>query len=300
MQQRMTMRTIAAVPGRLAWHGLALLKPIYTRKPLGAVGLSVVFLLFFTAIFAEVLSPYDPLYMTFADRFQGPNPTHLLGTDNFGRDIFSYIIHGSRISLFVGFFCVFLGTGIGAMWGLVSGYAGRHFDLFSQRIIDILLGFPALVFALALMASLGSSLTNTVIAISITFVPRTTRVVRASAITVKGMTYVDAARVNGCAPLRIMLRHVLPNCAAPYLIMATSLLGTAILTEASLSFLGVGVPPPHASWGRMLSGIGRDFLVTAPWISMFPGLAITVVVLAFNLFGDALRDLWDPRLRGGK
>jgi len=300
MQKRMNIRTVAAVPGRLAWHGLALLKPVYTRKPLGAAGLTVVILLLFTAIFAEVLSPYDPLYMTFTDRFEAPNAKHPLGTDNFGRDILSYIIHGSRISLFVGFFCVLLGTGTGAIWGVVSGYAGRRFDLFSQRFIDILLGFPALVFALALVAGLGSSLSNTIIAISITFVPRTTRVVRASAITVKEMTYVDAARVNGCSPLRIILFHVLPNCAAPYLIMATSLLGTAILTEASLSFLGVGVPPPHAAWGRMLSGIGRDFLVTAPWISVFPGVAISIVVLAFNLFGDALRDLWDPRLRGGK
>ncbi|MCI0786305.1 MAG: ABC transporter permease, partial [Chloroflexi bacterium] len=192
-----------------------------------------------------------------------------------------------------------LGTGFGAIWGLTSGYAGGKFDLLSQRLIDILQSIPTLALALVIVASLGSSLNNIVFAISIGLIATSARVVRASAIVIRNLDYIQAAVAMGASWQRIVFRHVMPNSFAPYLIIATAGLGVAILQEASLSFLGVGVPPPHPSWGRMLSGLGRDYFLIAPWMSLAPGLAIVVVVMAFNFFGDALRDVLDPRLRGG-
>lgn len=270
----------------------------FASKPLGAISGFLIAIVVFLAIAAPIVSPFDPLWQYPDEALLAPSLRHLMGTDNFGRDILSNIFYGARVSMIVGFVSVVVGTGIGALWGLFSGYLGGKLDILSQRLIDILLAIPALVLALILVAGLGSSLATTIIAISIVFIPPATRVVRGSAIAVRQSTYVDAARSFGCSDLRIALRHVMPNCLAPWLIVATTSLGRAILLEASLSFLGVGIPPPHPSWGRMLSGIGRSYMMSAPWISVFPGLAITITVLAFNLFGDALRDVWDPRLRG--
>ena len=287
----------AVVAGTLGRVGRALLR-FGRYKPLGAASGLVVFVIVLAALFAPWVATHDPLKMSVSERFQGYSSRHLMGTDNWGRDVFSNVVHGARISVSVGFLAVFLGTGLGALWGLVSGYAGGWFDLLTQRLVDMLQGLPTLVLALVLVAALGASVTNTVLAIAFTLLPLGARVVRATAISVKENTYVDAARAIGASPLRVALRHVCPQCMAPYLIVVSTTLGTAILMEASLSFLGVGVPPPEPSWGRMLSGVGRDFLLRAPWISFFPGLAISLTVLGFNLLGDALRDVWDPRLRG--
>ncbi len=252
----------------------------------------------FLSVFGAYLTPYTPIDMDFGDKLQSPRADHWLGTDLYGRDVLSNIIGGAKISIYVGFASVIIGTGIGAVWGLISGYMGGRFDLISQRLIDIKQSIPTLALALVIVASLGSSLNNIVIAISIGLISTSVRVVRSSAISIRNMTYVDAANCIGASWIRIVFRHVLPNSMAPYLIVATGALGSAILTEASLSFLGVGVPPPHPSWGRMLSGLGREYLLIAPWLSLAPGIAIIVVVLAFNLLGDAMRDVLDPRLRG--
>ena len=280
--------------GQRAW-----LRRFVLYKPLGAVGAAVVLGMLFLSVFGNFLTPYNPIDMDFSARLESPNASHLFGADLYGRDVLSNIIGGARISVYVGFVSVILGTGFGAIWGLTSGYAGGKFDLLSQRLIDILQSIPTLALALVIVASLGSSLNNIVFAISIGLIATSARVVRASAIVIRNLDYIQAAVAMGASWPRIVFRHVLPNSFAPYLIIATAGLGVAILQEASLSFLGVGVPPPHPSWGRMLSGLGRDYFLIAPWMSLAPGLAIVIVVMAFNFFGDALRDILDPRLRGG-
>jgi peptide/nickel transport system permease protein len=256
--------------------------------------------MFFLSAFGSFLTPYNPIDMNFTAKMESPNLRHPLGTDLYGRDVLSNIIGGAKISIYVGFASVILGTGFGAIWGLTSGYAGGRYDMYSQRLVDILQSIPTLALALVIVASLGSSLNNIVVAISIGLIATSARVVRASAISIRNMDYVAAAISTGAGWRRIVFRHVLPNSMPPYLVVATAGLGIAILQEASLSFLGVGVPPPHPSWGRMLSGLGRDYLTTAPWLSLAPGIAIVVVVLAFNLVGDAFRDMFDPRLRGSE
>ena len=268
------------------------------NKPLGAVGAGIVLFMFFLTAFGSFLTPYNPIDMDFFAKLESPSATHPLGTDLYGRDVLSNIIGGAKISIYVGFASVIIGTGLGAVWGLTSGYSGGRYDLISQRFIDVLQSIPTLALALVIVASLGSSLNNIVIAISIGLIATAARVVRSSAIVIRNMDYILAAVAMGASWQRIVFSHVMPNSFAPYLIVATAALGGAILQEASLSFLGVGVPPPHPSWGRMLSGIGRDYFLIAPWMSLSPGLAIVFVVLAFNLFGDALRDVLDPRLRG--
>jgi len=276
------------------------MKRFVVHKPLGAVGAGVVLVMLFLSAFGSFLTPYNPIDMNFMAKLESPNFSHPLGTDLYGRDVLSNIIGGAKISIYVGFASVIMGTGFGAIWGLTSGYAGGKFDMYSQRLIDILQSIPTLALALVIVASLGSSLNNIVIAISIGLIATAARVVRASAISIRNMDYVTAAISTGAGWRRIVFRHVLPNTLAPYLVVATAGLGIAILQEASLSFLGVGVPPPHPSWGRMLSGLGRDYLTSAPWLSLAPGIAIVVVVLAFNLVGDAFRDMFDPRLRGSE
>ena len=268
------------------------------NKPLGAVGAAIVVFTFFMGAFGPFLTPYNPIDMDFSAKLKSPSGSHPIGTDLYGRDVLSNIIGGAKISIYVGFASVIIGTGLGAVWGLTSGYAGGKYDLFSQRLIDILQSIPTLALALMIVASLGSSLNNIVIAISIGLIATSARVVRSSALVIRNMDYILAAVAMGASWRRIVFSHVMPNSFAPYLIVATAALGGAILQEASLSFLGVGVPPPHPSWGRMLAGIGRDYFLIAPWLSLAPGLAIVTVVLAFNLFGDALRDVLDPRLRG--
>jgi len=268
------------------------------QRPLGTVAFLVILFLILMAIFAPILAPYDPYQLQEGQRLKPPGGAFPMGTDYIGRDVLSRIIWGSRISLYVGFLAVGLGTTIGTLMGLVSGFFGGKTDLIIQRVVDSLMAFPGLIFVMAIVAALGASTTNAMIAITFLIAPSNSRIVRGAVMTVKQNQYIDAARAIGCGQTRILLRHVLPNVFAPVMILASVGLGNAILTEASLSFLGLGTPPPTPSWGADLSGPGRQFMELAPWTAIFPGVAISVAVFAFNLFGDALRDALDPRLRG--
>ncbi len=267
------------------------------RKPLGACSAAVVVIMVLVAIGADFLAPFDPLQTRYRLMMQPPNATFWLGTDTYGRDILSRIIYGSRTALLVGFTAAFFGATVGAIIGVMSAYFGGKIDLVVQRLMDILLSFPLIVLALAVVAALGIGTTNVIIAITVPMVPRCARVVRASALAIRETPYVDAARAMGFSHMRIMFRHMLPNVVAPYLIMLTAFLGQAILLEASLSFLGLGVAEPTPAWGLMLKGAAVEFAERAPWMGIFPGLAISAAVFGFNLFGDSLRDELDPKLR---
>lgn len=269
-------------------------------QPLGALGGLIIFSMVILAILAPVVAPYDPYELRVDHLFEAPGPAFYLGTDDYGRDIYSRIIYGSRISLYVGILAVVIGTTTGAFLGLVSGFVGGRTDTVIQRIMDSLLAFPALILALAIVAALGQSTTNVIIAVAVVLMPTGARVIRSSVLSLKENIFVEAGRAIGCGNLRILLRHIMPNCAAPYIILATSTLGTAILSEAALSFLGLGTPPPEPSWGTMLSGAAQQYVWRAPWMAIFPGVAISLAVFGFNLFGDALRDVLDPRLRGSR
>lgn len=266
-------------------------------KPLGAAGGFIVVVMILVALLAPLISPYDPYEMRFDQLFAPPGGQFLLGTDNYGRDILSRIMWGSRISLMVGCLSVLFGITSGALLGLVSGFVGGKVDSISQRFIDILMAFPVLILALCVVAALGPSVRNVIIAVSIVLIPQGTRVVRSSALAVRETQYVDAARAVGASNWHILMNHILPNSIAPFIIVATANLGWAIVVEASLSFLGLGTPPPEPSWGSMISGEGRQYLEKAPWIGVFPGIAISLAVFGFNILGDALRDVWDPRLK---
>ena len=267
------------------------------RQPLGAAGAFIVILMVLATIFAEMISPYDPEMISFESMLVPPSADHWMGTDAFGRDILTRIIYGARTALFVGFTAAFIGSTLGLILGVASAYFGGFFDLVVQRLVDILMAFPLIVLALAVVATLGAGTVNVVIAITIPFIPQCARVVRSSALAIREIPYVDAARALGFSHSRIILRHMVPNVMAPYLIMVTTFVGHAILLEASLSYLGLGVQEPTAAWGLMLQGGAEEFAESAPWVPIFPGLAITLAVFGFNLFGDALRDLLDPRLR---
>ncbi|MBI4200966.1 MAG: ABC transporter permease [Chloroflexi bacterium] len=269
-----------------------------TRQPTGTAGLLMVVVIFVMAFFAPWLERYDPLWQDYKEARIAPGLTHFMGTDEYGRDLWARVVGGARLALMVGVVSVLTGSLFGLFAGIVSGYVGGGTDNIIQRLTEVMLAFPSLLLALAVMATLGSGVDKVIIAISISFIPRTVRVMRGTTLSIKENVYIDAVRTIGASPMRIMVRHVLPNVMAPYLIIASSLLGTAILTEATLSFLGLGIPPPHPSWGRMLSQSVAMYAVSAPWMVIFPGLAITWLVLGFNLFGDTLRDIWDPRLRG--
>lgn len=270
------------------------------RKPLGAAGAFIVGAMVFVALFAPWIAPRDPEETRVALRLHPPGAKYLLGTDNLGRDLLSRVIYGARVSIRVGFLSVLLGTTLGALLGLVSGYRGGSLDLVVQRFIDTLMAFPTLVLALALVAMLGQAEINVIIALAVAFLPGSTRIVRSSAIAVKGFQYVEAARAVGARESRIVFFHVLPNCVAPYIIIATAAVSGAILAEATLSFLGLGVPPPTPSWGGMLGGQAGRFIEAAPWMAISPGLALSAAVFGMNVLGDALRDVLDPRLRQGK
>ncbi len=273
---------------------------VWRRKPLGLAGLTIVILLLLVAIFADALTRFDPIEHFTTERFQGPNATHWFGTDNFGRDIFSRVLHGARISLYVSVTATLFGVGGAALLGLSSGYFQGKVDLVIQRFVDAMISIPGLVLALTLVASLGQSINNVVIAIAISELSRLSRVIRGVTIEVRAQDYVDAARAIGASNLRIMFRHVFPGTIPILLVVGSAALGAAILTETSLSFLGLGIPPPFPSWGRDLTGASRNYFYKAPWMAIFPGLAISLVVYGFNLFGDALRDVLDPRLRGSQ
>jgi peptide/nickel transport system permease protein len=267
------------------------------RYPLGAVGALIVLLFVLTAVFANVIAPHDPLSTNSRASLARPGDSFWLGADFMGRDMFSRIVYGARVSLAVAAGATLLGGLLGISIGLMSGFLGGWFDLATQRVMDIMQSLPLLVMALVMAASLGPSLENTIIAIAIPLVPSVARVVRSSTLSLREQPFVEAARAVGMGEMRIAVRHVLPNTLAPLIVLATAQLGSAILTEASLSFLGLGIPEPYPSWGRMLSESAAEYVRTAPWLVIFPGVAISLTVFGTNLLGDALRDILDPRQR---
>jgi peptide/nickel transport system permease protein len=267
-------------------------------RPLGAIGAVIVLLNILVALTAHWIAPYDPLQPDYGAMLAAPSAEHWLGTDAFGRDVLTRILYGSRTAMLVGFVSALVGTTLGAVIGVASAYFGGKVDLGIQRVMDIFLAFPLIILALAVVSILGNGLENVIIAITIPMIPRAALVARSSALAIREMPYVDAARAAGFRHRRIIMRHMLPNVMAPYLIMLTAFLGQAILLEASLSFLGLGVAEPTPAWGLMLRGAAVQFAEAAPWMAIFPGLAISLAVFAFNLFGDSLRDALDPRLRG--
>ena len=272
------------------------------QQPLGAAGLAFIVLMGICAAFAPWVAPYDPLAVNYAAMFAAPSREYLLGTDSFGRDVLSRIIYGARTALAIGFIASFWGSTLGAVIGVVSAYFGGKTDMVIQRFMDVLLSFPIIVLAITVVAVLGKNIVfgidvNLIIAIGLPMVPKVARVVRSSALAIRELPYIDAARAAGYSHARIIFRHIVPNVVAPYLIMLTALVAQAILAEAALSFLGLGVTEPTPSWGLMLSGAAAGFYQKAPWMIVFPGVAISLAVFAFNLFGDSLRDWLDPKIK---
>ena len=286
--------TRRSLPARW-WRGL---KSFTRRSPLSAFWGVIAAAILLMAVAAPLISPFDPLKSDFRRMQKEPDELNYFGTDQVGRDTLSRIIHGSRISLTVAISAVLLGTTLGSIWGLASGYLGGRFDIVSQRIIEFLQAFPDLILAMAIAMALGSGTGTVIIAIAITRIPFGGRVIRSVVLSVKELSFVEAARSVGVSDLRIMAKHILPQCIAPYLILATTHLGVAIIIEASLGFLGVGIPPPTPTWGNMLADALNAGIVPPWWLVLFPGVAITITVLAFNLLGDGIRDMLDPRLRG--
>ena len=272
------------------------------HQPLGAAGLVIIIAMGICAAFAPWVAPYDPLTVDYAAMLARPSLEHWIGTDSFGRDVASRVIYGARTALAIGFIASFLGCTAGAVIGVASAYFGGKTDLIIQGVMDVLLSFPIIVLAITVVAVLGNYVVlgidvNLIIAIGIPMLPRVERVVRASALAIRELPYVDAARAAGFSHTRIIFRHIMPNVVAPYLILLTAFVAQAILAEASLSFLGLGVTEPTPSWGLMLSGAAADFYQQAPWMIVFPGIAISLAVFAFNLFGDSLRDWLDPKIK---
>ena len=284
--------------GAGATSGLRRLRFFARRYVLGTAGLVIMVTFVLTALFADLISRYDPLTVDSAHALAHPGLQHWMGTDFFGRDVWARIVHGARISLAVGIGSTALGSSIGVIVGLTSGYLSGWVDLVFQRITDILQALPLLVLALVMTAALGPSLPNVILAIAIPLIPTVSRVIRANTLALREQPFVEAAKSIGMSETRIALRHVLPNTLAPLIVLATAQLGSTILTEASLSFLGLGIPEPYPSWGRMLSELAAEYVRVAPWLVIFPGIAISLVVFGTNLFGDALRDILDPRQRG--
>lgn len=271
-------------------------------QPLGAAGLFVIIVMLIAAIFPESLSPHEPEAINFAAMLAPPSWQHPLGTDAFGRDILTRIIYGARTALTIGFMASFLGCSLGALLGMASAFFGGRVDLLLQRLVDMILSFPIIVLALVVVAVLGKASVagvdfNLIMAIAIPIIPRAARVVRSAALAVRAMPYIDAARAGGYSSTHIILRHMAPNVLAPYLILLTAYIAQAILLEASLSFLGLGVSEPKPAWGLMLAGDSANFYQEAPWMILFPGIAISLAVFAFNLLGDSLRDWLDPKFR---
>ena len=271
------------------------------RKPLGAIGAAILLILILIALLAPLISPHDP------EETHGHQNVHIppfetsnlpLGSDQIGRDVMSRLFYGARVSLYVGVVSVVIGITLGSLLGVTSAYYGGAFDLLIQRVVDAFMAFPSLILGLAIMALLGSTLTNVIIALVFVLGPTSVRTVRSQALAIKEMDYVLAARAVGAGDFRIIFIHVVPNCLALFMVLVTIQLGFAILVEASLSFLGAGLPPNIATWGGMLSEAGTAYIRVAPWLSIFPGLAISLAVFGINMFGDALRDVLDPRLRG--
>ena len=288
MSPALRVPSTAAVAWRLA-----------RRKPLGAIGALIVIALIVLAVFADQIAPYPYDHGISGARMKPPSAQFWMGTDNLARDIWSRVVYGARISVTVGFATVALVTLLATLVGLSSAYIGGLYDIVVQRVVDAWMSFPALVIVLSMLAALGPGMLNLILALGILGAAGTSRVIRGATLAALQHPYVEAARALGSGHLRIVLRHVLPNVMATIIILATVALGTVILAESALSFLGFGVPPPYPSWGGMLSGSGRSFMYHAPWMALCPGAAISLAVFGFNMLGDALRDELDPRLRGG-
>lgn len=267
-------------------------------EPLGTFGMVLVLIMALAAVAAPWLAPYDPTSNDFGAMTEAPSWAHLLGTDQFGRDVLSRILFGAQTAMIVGFACAFVGGVAGLVLGVGSAYFGGHIDLVFQRVLDVMMAFPLIILALAVVSIFGTGVQNVIIAITIPLIPRCARVVRSSALAIREVPYIDAARACGFGHWRIILRHMIPNVMAPFLIVITAFVGQAILAEASLSYLGLGVQEPTPAWGLMLQGGAEEYASTAPWIAIFPGLAIALTVFGISLFGDALRDALDPKLRG--
>jgi peptide/nickel transport system permease protein len=276
---------------------LSILGQFARRNPLGTAGGVVIVAMVLVAVFADVIAPYNPVANAFDRMHEPPSLANWFGTDQFGRDVFSRLVYGARTALIVGFVSSFVGASIGLILGVASAYFGGRIDLIFQRVFDVFMAFPIIILALALIAIFGTGMQNVIIAITIPFIPRCARVVRSTALAIREMPYIDAARAAAFSHWRIIVRHMVPNVMAPYLIVMTATVGQAILTEASLSYLGLGVQEPVPAWGLMLRGGAQEYAESAPWVAVFPGLAITLAVFAFNLFGDALRDELDPKFK---
>lgn len=266
-------------------------------SPVGGICATFLLLILGVALLADRLAPFGPLAADYSVSRFPPSAAHILGTDDLGRDILSRILFGARVTLAVAISSVLLGDTLGFAWGIVSGYLGGRVDLISQRVLDVLMAFPSLILALLLMAGMGAGIQTVIVAIAVTRIPMSTRVIRSMVLSVKETQYVDAARVLGAPSLRIMALHIAPQCFAPFLIIASAHLGVAIFTESALSFMGVGIPPPTPSWGNMLGGVLSQAFRPPWWMALYPGIAITATILTANLFGDALRDYLDPRLK---
>jgi ABC-type dipeptide/oligopeptide/nickel transport system permease subunit len=288
--------TPAATPGRAARVSAAV-RRFVRASPIGTVAALFLIVVCLVGLLADIIAPYNPLQAFFAFTRKEPGAQFLLGTDLLGRDVLSRIIHGTRVTLLVAITSVLIGDAIGFAWGLTSGYIGGRFDMISQRILDVLLSFPGLILAILLMTALGAGLNTVIIAIAVSRVPLSTRVIRSIVLSVKEFAYIEAARSIGATSPAVMWRHVAPQCVAPLLVILSANIGTAIFAESALSFLGVGIPPPTPSWGNMLGGVLAEAFRPPWWLVIFPGLAITLTIMACNLFGDALRDVLDPRLK---
>jgi peptide/nickel transport system permease protein len=276
---------------------LAVLWQFCAQNPLGAAGGFVVILMILMAAFADVVTVYDPTRNNFGAMLEAPSSEYWLGTDQFGRDLYTRIVYGARTALLVGFVSAFVGGTLGLILGVGSAYFGGRFDLLVQGVMDVLMAFPLIILALAMVSIFGTGTQNVILAITIPFIPRCARVVRSSALAVRETPYIDAARACGFGHMRIIMRHMVPNVMAPYLVVMTAAVGQAILLESSLSFLGLGVQEPVPAWGLMLRGGAQEYAESAPWVAIFPGIAISLAVFGFNLFGDALRDWLDPKMK---
>jgi peptide/nickel transport system permease protein len=275
---------------------LTLFAKRFFKNKLSILGLAVVIILILVSLLAGVLRPYDPLKISISTRTQGPSPTHYLGTDHFGRDIYSRILSGAKISLTVGILSVALGALIGIILGAIGGYFGGWLDYVIVLILDTIISFPATLLAIGLMSVMGLGVTNIIVALAFIGIPVYGRVVRGAVLSIREKEYIEAARASGSSHLKLILIHVLPNAMAPLIVVTTIGVANAILIEAALSFLGLGVAPPAPSWGNMLAD-GRNFITQAPWMTIFPGIAISITVLGFNTLGDGLRDVLDPKLK---
>jgi peptide/nickel transport system permease protein len=268
------------------------------RKPLGAFGGVLVVFMLFISVFAGALQNFDPIEPHYADRLINSNATYWMGTDQFGRDLYSRLLHGTRVSMLIGFSAITIASVGGGLIGIIAGYRGGVLDLMVQRVVDILMAFPTIIMAMVVVTALGTSLFTFIFAIALVQSPNISRITRSVTLSIRERGYIDAARAVGVSEPRLILRHILPNTVSPWIVMATAELGTAILTESTLSFLGIGIQEPNASLGTMLTGVAQQYRNEAPWMVIWPGVAISIAVFGLNVFGDAIRDLLDPRQRG--